>query len=87
MNLKRTLLDKYLMGQDLFDVKKEVVLNFHFNKSGKNMFGKQAVDFSAQTTINRSDFGIDKYTPGLGDKVTLKIDSEANLQNNEGDAK
>lgn len=72
---------------DLHGIKKEVVLNVHFNKAGKNMFGKQTVGFSAQATINRSDFSIDKYTPGLGDTVNLKIDSEANLQSNEGEAK
>ena len=72
---------------NLHGITKEVVLNVHFNKSGVNMFGKQTVGFSAKATINRSDFGIDKYTPGLGDEINLEIDSEANLKIEKGQAK
>jgi polyisoprenoid-binding protein YceI len=33
--------------------------------------------FSASTQIKRSDFGIDKYTPGLSDEVKIEIGAEA----------
>jgi polyisoprenoid-binding protein YceI len=37
---------------------------------------KYRVGFDAQSTIKRSDFGIDAYLPLLGDTVTLDIEAE-----------
>lgn len=41
---------------------------------------KKTAGFSATTTINRSDFGITKYLPGLGDKISIDIEAEANIK-------
>lgn len=37
----------------------------------------ETAGFSAKTKIKRSDFGMSKYTPGLGDDVDLDIEVEA----------
>lgn len=63
----------------LHGVTKEVVLDVNINKIGENIFKKQTAGFSATATIKRSDFGITTYLPGLGDEVSLQIQSEANL--------
>lgn len=39
----------------------------------------KSVGFSATTEVNRSDFGMNKYIPLLGNKVQLEIGAEANL--------
>jgi len=59
-------------------VTKPVVLEVVSEKIGKNMADKETVGFSAKTKIKRSDFGMTKYLPGLGDEVTLNIEVEAN---------
>jgi len=60
-------------------VAKPVVLDVALNKIGDNMMHKKTAGFSANTTVKRSDFGMDKFLPGLGDEVKLHIESEANL--------
>lgn len=60
-------------------VTKPVILDVKLNKIGKNMMDKQTVGFTAHTTVKRSHFGMVKYLPGLGDEVTIEIESEANL--------
>lgn len=64
----------------LHGVTKPVALNVKLNKLGKNMMEKQTAGFTATASINRSDFGITRYLPGLGDEVKIDIESEANLQ-------
>ncbi|HEU5048274.1 MAG TPA: YceI family protein [Rickettsiales bacterium] len=64
----------------LHGVSKPVALNVKLNKLDKNMMNKMTAGFTASTSINRSDFGIDRYLPGLGDQVKIDIESEANLQ-------
>lgn len=63
----------------LHGVSKPVVLRVTLNKAGEFfMTHKFRVGFSATTTINRSDFGVDAYVrPGLGDKVSIEIQAEA----------
>ena len=63
----------------LLGVTKPVVLDVTLNQIAENMFGKQTAGFEASATILRSDFGMTTYLPGLGDEITLEIDSEANL--------
>ncbi len=63
----------------LHGVTKPVTLNVRLNQLGENMFKKKTAGFSAKTTLKRSDFGMVTYLPGLGDEVTIDIESEANL--------
>lgn len=57
---------------------KPVTLHVHLNKIGQNPVNdKMSVGFSADTAINRSDFGIKGFLPMVGDKVHLVIDVEA----------
>ena len=60
-------------------VTKPVVLNVKLNKEAVNpMSNKKAVGFTATATINRSDFGMNKYVPMVSDQVDLYIEAEAN---------
>ena len=62
----------------LHGVSKPVTLKVVLNKMGANPFVKKnAVGFSATTTIKRSDFGVSAYLPALGDTVKLDIEAEA----------
>lgn len=62
----------------LHGVTKPVTLQVHLNKMGANPVNdKMSVGFSADTAINRSDFGIKGFLPMVGDKVHLVIDVEA----------
>ncbi|MDB5455035.1 MAG: hypothetical protein JWP92_620 [Caulobacter sp.] len=61
----------------LHGVTKPVVLDVTFNGSGAGMIpGSYRAGFSASTVIKRSDFGIKKYVPLVGDDVTLNIEVE-----------
>lgn len=64
----------------LHGVTKPVALNVKLNKLDKNMMNKMTAGFTATASINRSDFGMTRYLPGLGDQVRIDIESEANLQ-------
>lgn len=62
----------------LHGVTKPVTLQVHLNKMAQNPVNdKMSVGFSADTAINRSDFGIKGFLPMVGDKVHLVIDVEA----------
>lgn len=62
----------------LHGVSKPVVLNVTLNKEGISpITNKPTAGFAATTTIKRSEFGITKYLPGLGDEVKLNIEIEA----------
>ncbi len=64
----------------LHGVTKPVVLDVTLNKMGEHpMNQKKTVGFSATTTIKRSEFGIEKYTPGVSDDVTISIEAEASV--------
>ncbi len=63
-------------------VSKSVTLKTKLNKAGESpLTNKPTVGFSATTTINRSDFGMTAYSPGLGDTVQLNIQAEASRAN------
>ena len=59
-------------------VTKPVTLDVKFNAAlGNHPFAnKPAVGFSATGTIKRSDFGMTKYIPQIGDEVSLLIEVE-----------
>ena len=57
-------------------VTKPVTLNVTFNGAGKDMMGAMLSGFSASTVIKRSEFGLTKYVPMIGDEVALAIEVE-----------
>jgi polyisoprenoid-binding protein YceI len=57
-------------------VTKPVSLEVVFNGAGKDMMGAMRSGFSASTTIKRSEFGLTKYVPMIGDDVMLAIEVE-----------
>ncbi len=62
----------------LHGVTKPVVLNISFNNEGVNpLNNKMTIGFAANSTIKRSDFGINTLLPGLGDDVKVDIVIEA----------
>lgn len=55
-------------------VTKPVTLKASFNGGGVNPMNKAyTVGFNATGTIKRSEFGVTKYVPVVGDEVTLRI--------------
>src|SRR5579875_2569333 len=57
-------------------VTKPVTLDVIFNGTGKGMTGEQRMGFSGVATVHRSDFGVTKYVPLVGDDVTVLIETE-----------
>ena len=64
----------------LHGVTRPVVLEVKFNQGGPARGGGYKVGFDGETTIKRSDFGINTYLPALGDDVELHIEGEFNKQ-------
>ena len=61
----------------LHGVTKPVVLDVTFNGVGSSFVpGSVKTGFSAVTQIKRSEFGVSKYVPLVGDDVTLSIEVE-----------
>ena len=59
------------------DVTKSVTLEATLNTAAMHPMRKiPAVGFSAETTIMRSDFGLDRAVPAVGDEVTIYITVE-----------
>ena len=56
-------------------VTKPVTLKATFNKAGVQ-FGKQKVGFSAVTTIDRTQFGMDYAVPAIGTQIPIRIEVE-----------
>lgn len=60
-------------------VSKPITLDATFNKTGLSpVNNKETIGFTAKTVLKRSDFGVSAYLPGLGDKVDIDIEVEAN---------
>lgn len=59
-------------------VSKEVSLDVVFNGAMQRQpfSGKPTMGFSATTSLNRSDFGMNKYVPSIGDNVDIMIEGE-----------
>lgn len=65
----------------LHGVTKPVTLNVKLLKLAEHPYThKQSAGFFATTTLKRSDFGINKYIPDVGDEVKIEIDAEAGLE-------
>ncbi len=63
----------------LHGITKSVILDVKINKIGTSIVTqKETVGFSAVTSINRSEFGIDYGVPGVSDQVDFVIEVEAN---------
>jgi polyisoprenoid-binding protein YceI len=61
----------------LHGVTKPIVLDVTFNGVGSGFIpGSVKTGFSASTTIKRSEFGVTKYVPLVGDDVQLNIEVE-----------
>ncbi|MGH1356044.1 MAG: YceI family protein [Thalassovita sp.] len=59
-------------------VTKSVVLDATLNQSGDHpMAGKPWAGFDATTTLVRSDYGLGKFAPYVGDEVSVMISVEA----------
>ena len=64
----------------LHGVTRPVVLDATLNKAAPHPMGNTpTIGFDATTTINRSEFGIDKYVPMVSDAVTIRITTEASV--------
>lgn len=64
----------------LLGVSKPVTLDVLLNKAGPHPFSKApAAGFSATTTIKRSDFGMNFMQGMLGDEVSIRIETEAQV--------
>ncbi len=58
-------------------VTKPVTLDVMINKAADDAFAKgYKLGFSGKGAVKRSDFGVDKYTPFVGDDVTVLIEAE-----------
>jgi polyisoprenoid-binding protein YceI len=65
-------------------ISKPVILHVKLNKVAISPIdNKKTIGFTANTTIKRSDFGINTYLPGLGNEVRLDIELEGKLKNNQ----
>lgn len=80
----RTDGDRYLVDGDLTikGVTRPVALEVEFNGVGEDPWGGTRAGFSATTSINRKDFGIEFNVPMQGDKVLLgdKVDIQLEIQ-------
>jgi polyisoprenoid-binding protein YceI len=80
--------DDYKLNGDLTirGVTKPVTFDLEIGGAGKDPWGNTKAGFSATTTINRKDFGVEWNAPLetggviVGDKVTIELDIEAALQ-------
>jgi polyisoprenoid-binding protein YceI len=60
------------------DVSQPISLDVQLNQAGPHPMSKQpAIGFDARTTLTRSDFGLGKYAPAVGDEVAIEITIEA----------
>lgn len=58
-------------------VTKPVTLDVKINRAADDDFAKgYKLGFSGKTAIKRSDFGVDKYTPFVGDDVEIIVEAE-----------
>ncbi len=61
-------------------VTKSVTLDAKVNKIGNNpMMKTPSAGFDAQIALKRSDFGVTKYLPGVGDEIPVHITLDSHL--------
>jgi polyisoprenoid-binding protein YceI len=66
-------------------ISKDVTLNVKLvNHKTHPYYQKDALGFSADTSLQRSDFGIRGYLPGVSDDTNITINSEAIQADNQG---
>lgn len=62
----------------MLGVTRSVDLNVTFNREGVDAYSlKWTAGFSATASLKRSDFGMSKYLPDIGDSVDMRIEVEA----------
>ncbi len=62
-------------------VSKPVTLDVSLNTIGEHPMRKTAaIGFDASSTLNRSDFGLGKYSPAVSEAVSVSITVEANIK-------
>lgn len=58
-------------------ITRPVVLELRFNRAGIHKYSlKYTAGFMASTTIRRSDFGMVRYLPEIGDEIRIRLDIE-----------
>lgn len=58
-------------------VTKPVTFEVNWNGSGPHLSGKYQIDgFTASTTVNRQDFGIEAFSPWVADEIEILIQLE-----------
>src|SRR6202011_4128643 len=61
----------------LLGVTRSLDLAVTFNRAGMDSYSLHyTAGFSASATLKRSDFGMKKYLPDVGDEVTIHIEAE-----------
>lgn len=61
------------------DITREIVLDVSLNGRGEHPMRKTpAIGFDASAALLRSEFGVGKYTPAVGDAVSVTVTVEAN---------
>ncbi|MGF1477200.1 MAG: YceI family protein [Geminicoccaceae bacterium] len=66
----------------LVDVTRPVVLDVTFNGGANNLLtGRYTIGFAAETSFQRSAFGMDYLVPAIGDEVEVEIHAEFLAQN------
>lgn len=79
-SIERTGMEDGMLTGNLtmLGVTRPVTLNVHFNKKGWNNFANaNALGFSATGKVSRSEFGMKKMLPDIGNDVLLTISLEA----------
>lgn len=68
---------RFLGELTFMGVPQTIVLDVVVNGAANNLLsGKYTLGFSASTRFSRSAFGLDRYTPAVGDEVELEIHAE-----------
>lgn len=77
----------HLKGQlTLHGVTKPVEFDVTLNRVGRHTFSFQYVaGFSAQFVLKRSDYGMTRLLPAVGDEVEIRLEIEGNRAKNEDD--
>lgn len=58
-----------------------IQIDIKFNGGGVNLLtSSYTIGFEAHTNFNRSDFGLDKFIPAIGDQIELEIHAEFKRQ-------
>lgn len=60
----------------LHGTKKEMTLPIHVTGSGRGEFDKERIGFLAKFSIDRSEFGLDKLKPNVGEKIAITFSTE-----------